>query len=132
METRETTQRISCLQDARRHGSIAFLHKDKLFVNRKIYELEYLKLVLHTERQKQIRDSPTSVKVKEMSQSSIPTQNQEIPEQERPEKVRRQNKAGTRCSRPSTANGRRQVRGSTVCWKWSAGEQGQQQLADGT
>jgi hypothetical protein len=63
------TRRISCelipyQKDARRQGNIAFLQKDKLVVNRKIYELEYLKKNFHTGSEVQIRNSPTRMKDK--------------------------------------------------------------------
>jgi hypothetical protein len=51
-------------------------------VNRKIYKLEYLKKNFYMESKMQIRDSPTHVEDKEMSQHPSQTQNREIPEQE--------------------------------------------------
>jgi hypothetical protein len=51
-------------------------------VNKKIYELEYLKKNLRMESEVQTRDSPTRVEDKEMSQRPSQTQNREIPEQE--------------------------------------------------
>jgi hypothetical protein len=70
---------IPYLKDARRQGNIAFLGKDKLMMNRKIYELEYLKKNLCMEWEAQIRDSPTREEDREMSQHSIKTQNREFP-----------------------------------------------------
>jgi hypothetical protein len=50
-------------------------------VNRKIYELEYLKKNFRMGSEVQIRDSPTRVEYKEMSQRPSQTQNREILEQ---------------------------------------------------
>jgi hypothetical protein len=44
-------------------------------VNRKIYELEYLKKNFHMESEVQIRDSPTRVEDKKMSQRPSQPQN---------------------------------------------------------
>jgi hypothetical protein len=83
METRRILRElIPYLKDARRQGNIAFLRKDKLVVNRKIYELEYLKKNSCLESEVQIRDSRTCVEDKEMSQHPSQTQNREISEQE--------------------------------------------------
>jgi hypothetical protein len=83
METRRICRElIPYLKDARRQDNIAFPQKDKPVVNRKIYELELLKKNFHMESEVQIRDSPTCVEDKEMSQHPSQTQNREIPEQE--------------------------------------------------
>jgi hypothetical protein len=83
MKTRRICRElIPYLKDARRQGNIAFIRKDKLVVNRKIYELEYLKKNFHIESEVQIRDSSTCVEDKEMSQHPNQTQNREIPDQE--------------------------------------------------
>jgi hypothetical protein len=64
METRSIRRElIPYLKDARRQGNIAFLRKDKLVVNRKIYELEYLKN-FRMASEVQIRDSRTRVEDK--------------------------------------------------------------------
>jgi hypothetical protein len=82
METRRIRRElIACQRDARRQGNIAFLRKDKPVVNRKVYELEYPKKNFRMESEVQIRDSPTRVEDKEMSQRPSQTQNREIPEQ---------------------------------------------------
>jgi hypothetical protein len=80
--TRIRRELIPYLKDARRHGNTAFIRKDKLVVNRKIYDLEHLNKSFSMESEVQIRDSPTRVEDKEMSQRPSQTQNREIPEQE--------------------------------------------------
>jgi hypothetical protein len=80
--TRISTELIPYLKDARRQGNIAFLRKDKLVMNRKIYELEYLTKNFHMASEVRIRDSPTHVEDKEMSQRPSQIQNRETPEQE--------------------------------------------------
>jgi hypothetical protein len=72
---------IAYLKDAGRQGNKAFLHKDKVVINRKIYKLEYLKKKFNMESETQTGDSHTCVENKEMSQHSIQTQNQGTPEQ---------------------------------------------------
>jgi hypothetical protein len=81
------TEVKGCLSGSRvrgvqRQDNTAFLRKDKLIVNRKIYELEYLKKSFRMGSEVQIRNSTTRVEDKEMSQRPSPTQNREIPEQE--------------------------------------------------
>jgi hypothetical protein len=56
------------MKDVRRQGNVAFVRQNKPVVNRKIYELECLKKNFHMESDVQIRDRPTRVKDKEMSQ----------------------------------------------------------------
>jgi hypothetical protein len=76
METRRISRElIPYLKDARRQGNIAFVRKDKLMVNRKIYELKYLKKNFCMASEAQMKDSPTRVEDNEMSQRSIQTQN---------------------------------------------------------
>jgi hypothetical protein len=74
------TELIPYLNDASREGNIAFLPKDKLAVNRKIYEMAYLQQTFHMESEKQIRDKPTDVKNRKMNQCLIQTQSHEIPQ----------------------------------------------------
>jgi hypothetical protein len=68
METKRIHRElIPYLKDARRQSNIAFLRKDKLVANRKIYELQYLKKNFRIVSEVQIRKSPTRVEDMEMS-----------------------------------------------------------------
>jgi hypothetical protein len=66
---------IPFLKDARRQGNTAFLKKDKLVVNRKIYELEHLKKNFRMESEVQIRDLPMEGKEMSQRRSQIKSRN---------------------------------------------------------